>query len=227
MTLALRQFALLVAKDLRIEARSRQTLSLVVIVGLLVVVVLGLGLGANATHAAQAFAATSVLWVAYLFSGVLCFEKTMALDREGGALAGLLLAPLDRGLIYLAKLVGNVVLMLAVAAVVTPAGILFFNFDLSAAPLTFAAVIGLSMVGFAAVGTLFAALVASTRLQSGLLAITVFPIALPLVITSTQMLLRVFRDGQTLDAGALGILAAFDVIFVVTSWLIFEQVLEP
>lgn len=224
MNIALRQFGLLVGKDLRIEARSRQTLFLVVVTGLLVVVVLGLGLGANASNA---FAATSVLWVAYLFSGVICFEKTMAVDRDGGAMAGLLLAPMDRGLIYLAKLSCNLLLMFAVASVVTPAGILFFNFDLSAAPLDFIAVIGLSMIGFAAVGTLFSALVTSTRLQGGLLAVMVFPVSLPLVITSTQMLLRVFRDGRPLDGGAMAILVAFDVIFVVSSWLVVEHVLEP
>ena len=57
----------------------------------------------------------------------------MAVERQDGALAGLLLAPLDRGVIYAGKLASNLVLMLAVAAVITPVGMLFFHFDLSAA----------------------------------------------------------------------------------------------
>ena len=108
---ALQQFALLVAKDLRIEARSRQTIGLVIVLGVLVVTVLGLGLG---TSNVAGFSATAVLWVAYLFSGVLCFEKTMAVERNDGVLAALLMAPLDRGLIYLGKLTSNLALMLAV-----------------------------------------------------------------------------------------------------------------
>ncbi len=225
MTRSLRQIALLTGKDLRIEARSRQTLGLVTVLGILIVVVLGLGLGAQNNVAS--FSATAVLWVAYLFSGVLCFEKTMAVERNDAVLAALLMAPLDRGIIYLAKLLSNLVLMLAVATIVTPAGILFFGFDLSAAPLYFLIVMSLSILGFAAVGTLFAAVVSSTRLQGGLLAMMVFPIALPLVIASTQMMVRTFRDGVAPGATGIGILLAFDLIFLTVSWLVFEWVLEP
>jgi heme exporter protein B len=224
MTSAARQFALLVAKDMRIESRSRQTIGLIIVLGVLVVTVLGLGLG---TSNVSGFSATAVLWVAYLFSGVLCFEKTMAVERNDGVLAALLMAPLDRGLIYLAKLTSNLALMLAVALVITPVGILLFGFDLSAAPGTFAAVMAISLVGFAAVGTLFAAVVSSTRLQGGLLAMMIFPVALPLVMVSTQLMLRTFRDGLPPGAGAIGVIVAFDAIFLVVSWLVFEWVLEP
>lgn len=220
----LRQISVLVAKDLRIEARSRQTIGLVVVLGLLIIVVLGLGLGA--TNAAG-FGATAVLWVAYLFSGVLCFEKTMAVERHDGALAGLLMAPVDRGVIYLGKLVSNLVLMFAVAAVVTPAGILFFSFDLSANPGAFVLIMALSIVGFASVGTLFSAMISSTRLQGGLLAMMIFPVSLPLVIASTQLLLHAFRDGEAPSAGGIGVLLAFDAIFLTASWMMFEWVLEP
>ena len=137
------------------------------------------------------------------------------------------MAPIDRGVIYLAKLASNLALIVAVAAVVTPAGVLFFGFDLSAAPGTFAGVMALSILGFAAVGTLFAAMVSSTRLQGGLLAMMIFPIALPLVLCSTQLLMKTFRDGVAPAASAVGVLVAFDVIFLVVSWLVFECVLEP
>ena len=223
--IAIRQFAMLVAKDLRVEARSRQTLGLVTVLGVLIVAVLGLGLGQQSNVAA--FGATAVLWVAYLFSGVLCFEKTMVVERHDGVLTALLVAPLDRGVIYLAKLASNLVLMLAVAAVVTPVGILFFGFDLSPAPLAFAVVMLLGIVGFAAVGTLFSAVVSSTRLQGGLLAMMVFPVSLPLVLASTQLMIRTFRDGEPVDGMGLGVLVAFDLVFLVVSWLVFEWVLEP
>lgn len=220
----LRQIALLVGKDLRIEARSRQTLGLVIVLGILIIVVLGLGLGTEQPTAP--YGATAILWVAYLFGGVLCFEKTMSVERHDGALAGLLLAPIDRGIIFASKLVTNLTLMLALAAAVTPVAIVLFAFDLSEAPGGFAIVTLTGMLGFAAVGTLFAALVSSTRLQGGLLAMIVFPICLPLVIASTQMMIAMFRDHQPLDAQGMGILAAFDAIYLVVSWLVFERVLE-
>jgi heme exporter protein B len=225
MTAALSQVATLIAKDLRIEARNRQTLGLVAVLGILIITVLGLGLGAQSN--VSGFSATAVLWVAYLFAGVLCFERTFAVERNDAVLAALMMAPIDRGVIYLAKLVSNVVLILAVAAIVTPAGVLFFGFDLSQAPGAFAGVMILSIVGFAAVGTLFAAMASSARLQGGFLAMMIFPIALPLVLISTQLMMRVFRDGERPGGGAIGVLVAFDVIFLVVSWLAFEWILEP
>jgi len=222
---SLRTILLLAGKDLRIEARSRQTLALVIVLGLLIVVVLGLGLASGGKTSPAA--ATAILWVAYLFGGVLCFEKTMAVERHDAALAALLAAPIDRGLIYVAKLLANLVLMLALAAVVTPAAIVLFDFDLSAAPLGFAAVTLLGMLGFAAVGTLFAAVVSSTRLQGGLLAMMVFPVCLPLVVASTQIMIRLFAEGQALTGEDLGLLAAFDAVYLVSSWLMFEKILEP
>ena len=224
MPLIAQQFLLLVGKDLKIEARSRQTIGLVMVLGLLIVVVLGLGLGGGA---AGGFGATVVLWVAYLFSGVLCFEKTMAVERSESALAALMLTPVSHGTLYLAKLTSNLALMAAVALVITPAGVLFFSFDLSAAPFTFAAVMSLGIIGFAAIGTLFAAVVSSTRLQGGLLAMMIFPVALPLVIASTQLLIHQFRDQLPVGGMGLGVLVAFDAIFLTASWLMFELVLEP
>ncbi len=221
---ALRQIFLLVGKDLRIEARAKQTLGLVSVLGILIIVVLGLGLG---TQQISSFSAPAILWVAYLFGGVLCFEKTMAVERNDGALAGLLLAPVDRGVIYAAKLLTNLILMLALAAVVTPVAILLFGFDLSAAPGAFILITILSMVGFGAVGTLFAAVTSVSRLQGGLLALVVFPICLPLVIVSTEMVLGIFQDGRPLSAQGLGVLAAFDAVFLMVSWLAFERVLQP
>ena len=225
MMAAFRQIVLMTAKDLRIEARGRQTISLVVVLGVLIIVVLGMGLGAG--RPVTGFGATARLWVAYLFGGVLCFEKTMAVERNDDALAGLLLAPVDRGAIYAAKLLTNVILMFALAVVVMPVAIVLFRFDLSAHPLGFALIMALGMVGFAAVGTLFAAAVSSTRLQGGLLAMLVFPLTLPVVIVSTQMMRRLFQEGEPLGGTGLATLLAFDVIFLVLSWVVFELVLEP
>lgn len=224
MNRTLRQVGVLVAKDLRLEARGMRTASLVTVLGVLIIVVLGLGLGAGRP---SAFGATAILWVSYLFGGVLCFEKTFAVERADDALAGLLAAPLDRGALYAAKLATNLVLMLGLAAVITPVAVVLFRFDLSAAPAGFCVVMLLGMTGFAAVGTLFAAAVSSTRLQGGLLALLVFPLCLPLVIASTQIMRRLFEDGLPLGASGLGVVVAFDAVFVVTSWIVFELVLEP
>ncbi|MCG3180790.1 MAG: hypothetical protein BIFFINMI_03153 [Phycisphaerae bacterium] len=224
------QIVLLTGKDLRIELRTRQTVGLVITLGLLIVTVLGLGLAPEGKLGG--YAAPAVLWVAYLFGGVLIFEKTMDKERRDGAMAGLMMAPIDRGVIFLAKLLSNLALLGFLAVVIALFAIVLFGLDLSAAPGGFAGVMAMSLLGFAAVGTLFSALTSSTRLSGGLLAMLVFPIAIPLVIASTSVLNRLFAskpaagdDGTFLTA--LGVLVAFDVVFLVVSWLIFEVVLEP
>lgn len=225
MSLTLRHIFLLLQKDLRIEARGRQTIGLVVVLGILIIMVLGMGLGAN--QPVSGFGATAILWVAYLFGGVLCFEKTMSVERNDDALAGLLLAPIDRGVIYASKLLTNLVLIFGLALVVTPVAITLFRFDISEHFLAFAFVMVLGIIGFAAVGTLFSAAVSSTRLQGGLLAMLVFPLSLPVVIISTQVMRRLFEDNSSLSGTGIATLIAFDLIFLVVSWLVFELVLEP
>lgn len=219
------QIALLVGKDLRIEARGRNTIGVVVLLGVLIMVVLGLGLGAG--RQVSGFGASAILWVAYLFGGVLCFERTMAWERHDDALAGLLAAPISRSAIYASKLIANVALMAALAIVVTPIAIALFRFDLSEAPGSFALVMALGMLGFAAVGTLFAAAVSSSRLQGGLLAMLVFPLCLPIVILSTQVMRTVFEQHESVLGAGLTTLIAGDVVYLVASWIVFELVLEP
>lgn len=221
---SLRSIGVLAAKDLRIEARSLHAIGLVCVVGLLVVVVLALGLGPDRSPGPRGEAA--ILWVAYLFSGILCFEKTMAAERQDEAISALLMAPIDRGVLFFSKLAANLVLMLGLALVITPVGVVLFGFDLSAAPWSFAGILLLSLVGFAAIGTLLSAAASAARRQSGLLAILVFPLVLPLVIASTQLMLGLSGSGRA-GSGGMGILIAFDAVFLVASWLTFELVIEP
>lgn len=225
MTRAWRQLLLLIGKDLRIEARSRQTMGLVTVLGVLILVVLGLGLGPGKVPSGPS--GTVLLWVAYLFGGVLCFEKTMAVERQDGTLAGLMLAPVDRGVLFAAKLITNLLLIVALAVVITVVGVVLLQFDLSGVLGPFVLITAMSLLGFAAVGTLFAAAVSSTRLQGGLLALVIFPICLPLIIASTQLMVRLAERPDEVGAGGYLILVAFDAIYLVMSWLVFELLLEP
>lgn len=231
MTTTLNQLFWLVAKDLRIEARGRQTMAIVLVLGVLIIVVLGIGFGASGTggtgQPVSGFQATAILWVAYLFGGVLCFEKTMDVERRDDALAGLLMTPVDRGVIYAAKLLTNLALIAGLALVITPIAVMFFRFDIAGNLGGFTLILSLGMIGFAAVGTLFAAAASSTRLQGGLLAMLVFPLCLPVVIVSTQMMRELFLHGGQLSMPGLALLAGFDLMALTVGWLVFEQVLEP
>lgn len=220
----LRDAGVLAAKDLRVEFRARRTLAHIGVLGVLIIVVLAMGLGPSGGPGAAA--PGTVLWIAYLFGGSLCFERTMAVERQDDALASLLMAPVDRASIFGGKLAANLVLMLALALVVTPVGVVLFGLDLSRAPVAFASITALGLLGFAAVGTLFSGLAASTRPQGGLVSMLVFPLSLPVVLASTRTLDGLLSSGAAPSSG-VPVLVAFDVLFLIAGWLAFELVLEP
>jgi heme exporter protein B len=219
---AMRDIAILVAKDLRIEVRGGHTVALLSVLGVLFVTILGLGLAAPG--GGVVVNAGSLLWVAYLFGGALCFEKTMSADQRDDALAGLLLAPVDRGVLFFAKWIANLLLMIAIAAVVTFAAFIFLDLRIAASPAQFLRIVLLGLAGFAAVGTLFSGVLASTRMHGGMLAVVILPLCLPLVLTSTRLLNEPAAGG--LAGFGESILVAFNIVFVSAGFLTFDLLLE-
>ena len=220
----IKDIALLVAKDLRIESRTRGTVAMLSILGVLFVAVLGLGLGANGKGETLNAGGGGVLWVAYLFGGALCFEKTIGFDQRDDALGAMLMAPVGRGVIFFAKWIANLLLMLVIASVVTLVAMLLLGVRVAASPLDFVRVVALGLAGFAAVGTLFSGMLASTRVNGGMLAVLILPLCLPLVLTSARLL----NEPAAAGASGLGesILIAFNIVFVGAGYLTFDLLLE-
>ena len=215
----------LIWKDLRIEFRTKETLASLLLVGLLTLMVLSFAF--DPTSALRQTAAPGVLWVTVIFAGTLGMNRSLLLEREHDCLHGLLLSPLDPGSIYLAKTIGNFLFMVIAEAVVVPLFIVFFNLPFWLSISRLAPVLLLGLIGFAAIGTLFAAVSLRTRAREVLLPLLMLPLATPLFIAgvaaSTQLL-----DGQPLQTVThwLNLIAAFDVVFLVLGWLTFEYAVE-
>lgn len=212
----------IVHKDLRIELRSRDVLSSVIVFTLLVLLIFNFAL--DLTGAVVAAVAPGILWVTFIFAGMLMLGRTFAREREGGALSGLLLAPLDRGGLFLAKLLVNLALLALVEVCALPAFAALYNLALAPGRVALVALLG--TLGFAGVGTLFAAVAANTRAREALLPLLLFPVLVPVIIGAVK------ATGATLVGAApggppwLGLLAAFDAIFLALSYIVFEYVLE-
>ena len=209
-------------KDLLIELRSRDVLSSAVVFTLLVLLIFNFAL--ELTGDTIRAVAPGILWVTFIFAGMLTLGRTFARERERGALQGLMLAPLDRGALFLAKLLVNLLLLGLVEIVALPAFIALYN--LSPRPAALLAVVALGTLGFATVGTLFAAVAANTRAREALLPLLLFPVLVPVIIGAVK------ATGQTLPGTAadgppwLGLLIAFDAIFLALSYAMFEYVIE-
>jgi heme exporter protein B len=209
-------------KDLTIELRSRDVLSSALVFTLLVLLIFNFAL--DLTGETTRAVAPGVLWVTFVFAGMLTLGRTFAREREREALQGLLLAPLDRGGLFVAKLLVNLVLLGAVEIVALPAFVALYNLALD--PGAILLVTALGTLGFATVGTLFAAVAANTRAREALLPLLLFPILVPVIIGAVGATAQSLRGAAPGGPPWLGLLAAFDAIFLALSYAVFEYVLE-
>ena len=208
----------ILAKDLRIEWRTREGISSVFVLGVLLVVVLTMAHDPSPETAPTL--APGVLWAAFVLTGMLGVQRGFLLERENDCLAGLLGAPVDPAAIYAGKLAANVVLLAVMQAVVVPLVGLFLHVDLAARLPALLLVCLLGNVGFASLATLFGALAARVRARE------VLPLLVPLLIGAVQATRAVLVGGLAGASGGLGVLVAFDVIFGVAGWLLFAYVVR-
>jgi len=209
-----RQLLLLAGKDLRLEWRSREIVISMGLLALLLVVVL-------AAAGAGTVSAPAAMWVTYAFGATLGFTRTFAIERDH--LTALLLAPVDRGLIYVAKGMANWFALTVVQAASLPLfGALFTESIWTHLP-ALALPLILGGLALSVVGTLFGALIAQTRLRETLLPILMLPVMLPALVAAVGATTGIL-DGQPLSAvGAqLQLLGAFDMLFAATGLLLFD-----
>lgn len=215
----------LILKDLRIELRTKESITSLLMLGVLVLLMLSFAFDPR-TEVGQA-AAGGVIWVAIVFAGVLGINRSLLRETEQSCMEGLLLAPVDRGTIYLAKTAGNLIVLLGAELVVVPVFILFFNLPFFGTIIRLAPVLLLGLLGFAAIGTLFAAVSLRTRAREVMLPLLMLPLATPLLLSCVQASTALLRSDSIGEVSNwLGLLFAFDVVFLVVGWLGFEYVVE-
>ncbi|GCE14373.1 heme exporter protein CcmB [Tengunoibacter tsumagoiensis] len=209
-------------KDIRYELRSKQTWLGMGLFALIVLVIFNFTFDVHADNLAAI--APGVLWVAFLFASLLGLGRTMAAEREHGSMDRLLLCPVDRRAIYLAKLLGNVLVLSVVEMIALPAFVMLFNITVSSVG-SLLLIVLLGTLGISAVGTLFSAMAAATQSRELLLPVLIFPMLVPVIISvvrATQLLLAPALN----QPPWLGLVVAFDLIFLSAATLTFQYVIE-
>ena len=213
-------------KDLRIEWRTREMISSLGVLGFLLVATLGFA-GQAGTMPASPGRLGGALWVSFLFAGMLGIQRSFLLERDNGCLAGLLVSPIDPARIFLAKLIGNVVVLAGMQALLTPLAALFIGVPVGAHLPTLALVLLLGNVGFAAVATTFAAVAVRTRAREVMLPLLVLPLLLPLVILVVRLTGAVLGGDTLSEVGPVtSYLLAFDVVYGSAGWMLFEFIVR-
>ncbi len=221
----LRQTLLLLWKDLLLELRRRDTLLTMFFFGTLLLFLFNFAFDLAPDRVAEM--APALLWLAFLFTGTLGLAQLFQAERENHCLDALLLSPLDRGALFLAKTCFNLLLMLLVEVVVMPLFWILFNLHTwNLLPLLFLVTL-LGTVGFCALGTIMSAITLRARARELLLPLVLFPLMIPVVLATIRCMEEIMRTGGLGDASSwLRLLLGFDVIFVTLGILIFDQVVE-
>ena len=221
----LRRTLAILRKDLKAEWRTKVRLSPMVFFILLILLVFNFSFDLGKTALREIGPGT--LWSSYVFASLLSLGRSFADERENDALDALLLAPGDRGSIYLGKMLGNFVFLLAVEILSLPFFALFFNLSLGFFLLPLLSVFVLGSACISSVGTLFAALSNNMRLRELLLPLLLFPMILPALISSVEATRLVLVNDCCEELFPhLQVLGVYAVVFTVLSLMLFEYTIE-
>jgi heme exporter protein B len=221
----LRQTLLLLWKDLLLELRRRDSLLTMFFFGTLLLFVFHFSFDPAPDKVMEL--APALLWLAFLFTGTLGLAQLFQPERENHCLDALLLSPLDRGALFLAKTFFNLILMTLVEIVVLPLFWLLFNLpSWNLLPRLFLVTL-LGTVGFCVLGTILSAVTLRARARELLLPLVLFPLMIPVILATIRCMENILRTGAVGDAAAwLRLLLGFDVIFLTVGVLIFDRVIE-
>jgi heme exporter protein B len=222
----IRPAAAILRKDLLLEWRVKESVPAMTLFSVTVYVLFHFGLDRSSLDGDLA---AGVLWVTLLLAAVIGVTRLFAAEREQGGIDALLLAPVDRTALFLAKASALFLFLVAVEVVAVPAfGLLLLGPGLGGALPELPLILLLGDLGIAAVGALVAALAAETRARELIVPLLLLPLLVPLLIScaqATEPLLRPEQGPEDLGRW-LGLLTLYDVVFVLVSIAVFDFLLE-
>ena len=216
---------LVLRKDIAIEAKSFEVLTTTLFFAVACVLIFAFAFVKEGRPVEDA--AAGILWIAIAFSGTLALGRTFERERYGETLRALLLAPAPRAALDVGKLLGMLALLAIAEALLAPMVALMFQAALFSRPLLLVGLLAGGTLGFCSVGTLFAAMLVRARSRDVLLPILLYPIIIPVIIAGvrgTAALLSAPPDDATAIMW-LGILGAFDTVFLTLALWTFEPLM--
>jgi heme exporter protein B len=219
----IRALSAIVWKDLVAELRSRELVGAMLVFALIVILIFNFALELDVRTRDTITA--GVLWVTFSFAGTLGLNRSMSIEKDHDCLDGLLLAPVDRSVIYFGKAIGNLIFMIIVEAFMLPIYSVLYNVNLFQPGLL--AVILLGSIGYTVVGTLLSSIAVQTRTRDILLPILLFPVILPVVISAVKASTGILQGFEWVEILTwMNILIAYDVIFTAVAFMVFDYVVE-
>lgn len=219
-----RSAAILLAKELRLEFRTRELLSATIVFALVVVVLFSFAFDPTAAESRRY--GPGLLWISFLFAGSLMLNPSFARERLNDTIDALRMAPISPFAILAAKMLANFIFMSLVEVVLVPVFSVLYNVSLAGIAGQLVLVLMLGTIGITVTGTVFSAISSHARLRELLLPLLLLPILTPLLIAAVEATASLFVEQPELDRTWVALLAGFDTVFLTASWLLCDYLIE-
>ncbi len=221
----IRTVLIILKKDIVLELKSREIVPSMALFSLLAVVLFHLSMGDGLGRMTQASA--GVLWITFVFAGVLGLNKSFVQEKENNCMDALMIGPVGPDAVFAGKMLANFIFITLVETATLAVFAILFRIESLSVLFPVMIVIGVNTLGFCSVGTILAAIAVNTKNREVLLPVLLYPIIVPLVISgakSTAMLM----DGAAITEvmNWIKLSAAFDAIYIVVPMMIFSYVVK-
>ena len=211
------------AKDLRLEWRSKDAINSMLFFSLLVVVIFSFSFDPTAEESRRI--AGGLVWVAFLFAAVVALNQTWAREMRNQVLDAYRVSPAPPNALFLAKVIGNFIFVTVLQALMTPLFIVFYNLRALGPAYQLPIVAALGTWALVVNGTFFAAMSLRTRSREIMLPLLLFPISIPALLAMVEATGAILT-GEFSAKFWIVLLAAYDVVFTIASLFLFGFVLQ-
>ena len=214
----------IVWKDLQIEKHTRQTVSLMVMFSLVTVVMFNFALETELDAVRNV--ATGLLWATILLAGTLGLNRSLAIERENQNIDAILIAPIDRRAVYLAKVISVTIFTLLLELVLVFVFIIFFDKPFWKPVVLL--VLFLGTIGYVAAGVLITSMTMQTRSKEVLLPILLLPLVLPLILPAATAVgeSMVIEPDLSIIRSMVSLVTAYDLVILATGFFAYHLVVE-
>ena len=235
---AFRQIGWLIHKDLALQFRTKDMLALILVFSVLVVLIFCFAFGPIFPEKLEERGklAASVLWATFLFAGIITLNRSFDIERANGALHGLRLTGVDTSYFYLSKVVSIFIFLILLEIVVTPIALQFLDV-LAVLPvalqeqlpwllLKLIGVLAIGTLGFCAVGVIVSGISTNTGGKESLLSVILLPLTFPVIMAGAKCTVSLLTTGSLGGNFWIAVLVVYSLVFLASSYLLFEFVVE-
>jgi heme exporter protein B len=218
-------FRAILAKDLRVELRTLQSVPAMALFAVTTFVLFRFGLDRESLSGSLA---AGVLLATVLFAAILAVNRLFVAERDEGGFDAIRLAPVDLSALFAAKATALVIYLGVLELIALPVFALFF-LDSASGIVPVAGVLLLADLGLAATGVLVSSIGAHSRARDLIVPLLLLPLLVPVMIAAAGAAEPMLGASGPSYAGVakwLAVLGLYDVVFLLIGYAVYDFLLE-